>query len=48
VGSAAAAASARWAAREDDRVSTRTLLVLAALCGMAILAATAVQVLLAR
>jgi hypothetical protein len=29
-------------------VSTRTLLVLAAICGMAILAATAVQVMLAR
>jgi hypothetical protein len=37
-----------WATREDDRVSTRTLLVLAAICGMAILAATAVQVMLAR
>jgi hypothetical protein len=36
------------ATREDDRVSTRTLLVLAAICGMAILAATAVQVMLAR
>jgi hypothetical protein len=29
-------------------MSTRTLLVLAALCGMAILAATAVQVLMAH
>jgi hypothetical protein len=29
-------------------MSTRTLLILAALCGVAILAATAVQVLIAR
>jgi hypothetical protein len=29
-------------------VSTRTLLVLAAICGMAILAATAVQILVAK
>jgi hypothetical protein len=29
-------------------VSTRTLLVLAAICGMAILAATAIQILIAR
>jgi hypothetical protein len=39
----------RPARREDDRaMSTRTLLILAALCGVAILAATAVQVLIAR
>jgi len=36
------------AAREDGPVSTRTLLVLAAITGVAILAAGAVQVLLAR
>ena len=36
------------AAREDGHVSTRTLLVLAAITGVAILAAGAVQVLLAR
>jgi hypothetical protein len=29
-------------------VSTRTLLVLAAICGMAILAATAIQILIAK
>jgi hypothetical protein len=34
--------------KQDDLVSTRTLIVLAALCAVAILAASAVQVLLAR
>jgi hypothetical protein len=35
--------------REDDTLmSTRTLLILAAICGVAILSATAVQILLAR
>jgi hypothetical protein len=34
--------------KQDERVSTRTLIVLAALCAVAILAASAIQVLLAR
>ena len=34
--------------KQDDVVSTRTLIVLAALCAVAILAASAIQVLLAR
>jgi hypothetical protein len=34
--------------KQDETVSTRTLIVLAALCAVAILAASAVQILLAR
>jgi hypothetical protein len=39
-------ASRGW--RHDDSVSTRTLIVLAAVCAVAILAASAIQILLAR
>jgi hypothetical protein len=34
--------------KQDDSVSTRTLIVLAALCAVAILAASAVQILIAH
>jgi hypothetical protein len=39
-------AGARW--RHDGAVSTRTLIALAAICAVAILAASAIQILLAR
>jgi hypothetical protein len=46
VGRRCAGRSSGW--RHDESVSTRTLIVLAAVCAVAILAASAIQILLAR
>jgi hypothetical protein len=46
VGQRCAGGSSGW--RHDESVSTRTLIVLAAVCAVAILAASAIQILLAR
>jgi hypothetical protein len=48
VGGSAIASSAGGVARDHGDVSTRTLLILAAITGVAILAAGAIQILLAR